>query len=98
MAGLDQSTTDKPGLLLVDDDPLIVDALKFVLSDREDYVWATRQIEERGLLGRCPILFSPVRGELDPGKVGRWILEDGLPVRIQIQLHKILWPDAERGV
>jgi 7-carboxy-7-deazaguanine synthase len=44
------------------------------------------------------VLFSPVHGELDPGVLGSWILEDGLPVRLQVQLHKYLWPGVERGV
>jgi len=74
------------------------DELKFVLVDREDYDWAARQVSERDLAGRCPILFSPVQGGLDPGEVGRWVLEDRLTVRVQVQLHKILWPDAVRGV
>jgi 7-carboxy-7-deazaguanine synthase len=74
------------------------DELKFVLAGREDYVWAARQIRERGLAGRCPLLFSAVHGELDPGLLARWVLEDRLPVRVQLQLHKYLWPDVERGV
>jgi 7-carboxy-7-deazaguanine synthase len=44
------------------------------------------------------VLFSPVHGVLDPGTLGGWILEDGLPVRLQVQLHKVLWPNATRGV
>jgi 7-carboxy-7-deazaguanine synthase len=74
------------------------DELKFVLADREDYTWAARQIRERELSGRCPILFSPVHGRLDPGQVARWVLDDRLPVRVQIQLHKVLWPQVSRGV
>ena len=74
------------------------DELKFVLLDREDYCWAARQIEERGLAGRCELLFSPVQNRLDPGRMARWVLEDGLPVRVQVQLHKVLWPAALRGV
>jgi 7-carboxy-7-deazaguanine synthase len=74
------------------------DELKFVLAGREDYEWAAGQIRSRGLEGRCPLLFSPVHGELDPGELARWILEDRLPVRVQLQLHKLLWPDVLRGV
>jgi 7-carboxy-7-deazaguanine synthase len=44
------------------------------------------------------VLFSPVHGSLDPGVLARWILEDGLRVRLQVQLHKYLWPGVERGV
>jgi len=74
------------------------DELKFVLADRGDYLWAVRQIRDRGLAGRCPILFSAVHGELAPGEVARWVLDDRLPVRVQLQLHKYFWPDLERGV
>ena len=48
--------------------------------------------------GGAPVLFSPVHGVLDPGELGRWILDDGLDVRLQVQLHKYLWPGVERGV
>ena len=74
------------------------DELKFVLADREDYLWAARQIRSRALAGRCPLLFSPVHGSLDAAELAGWMLEDGLPVRLQLQLHKILWPGALRGV
>ncbi len=74
------------------------DELKFVLADRDDYLWAARQIRERRLDGRCPLLFSPVHGRLDPADLARWLLEDRLPVRLQLQLHKLLWPGVLRGV
>lgn len=74
------------------------DELKFVLADRGDYDWARARIRELALAGRCPLLFSPVHGALDPGELARWVLADRLPVRVQVQLHKVLWPDAERGV
>jgi len=73
------------------------DELKFVIADREDYRWAVEQITSRGLAERCPLLFSPVHDRLDPAELARWILEDGAPVRLQIQLHKILWPGVTRG-
>lgn len=74
------------------------DELKFVLADRRDYEWASSQIRERGLAGRCPILFSPVHGQLDPAQMSHWVLQDRLPVRVQLQLHKYLWPEVLRGV
>jgi 7-carboxy-7-deazaguanine synthase len=74
------------------------DEAKFVIADRGDYEWARAVVSERGLGGRCPVLFSPVHERLDPGLLGRWILEDGLPVRLQVQLHKYLWPGVARGV
>ncbi len=74
------------------------DEAKFVLLDRTDYEWARDLVRDRDLTTRCTVLFSPVHGRLDPGRLGEWILEDGLPVRLQIQLHKLLWPGVERGV
>ena len=74
------------------------DELKFVLAGRADYEWAAKQISERNLAGKCPLIFTPVHGELDPGEMAVWVLEDRLPVRVQVQLHKLLWPGAERGV
>lgn len=72
------------------------DQVKFVISDRADYDWSRQLIEEKGLLDKCEILFSPVHGKLDPAVMAGWIIEDNLPVRMQIQLHKYLWGD-ERG-
>ena len=74
------------------------DELKFVLADRADYCWASGQIESRKLGRNCPVLLSPVHGALDPAQLARWVLEDGLPVRVQLQLHKLLWPGVDRGV
>lgn len=67
------------------------DELKFVLADRADYDWARAKITEHALAQRCPILLSPVHGELAPAQLADWILQDRLPVRMQVQLHKILW-------
>jgi len=74
------------------------DEVKFVIADRRDYEWSRDLAREKKILARCPVLFSPVHGVLDPGELARWILEDGLPVRLQVQLHKYLWPGVERGV
>ena len=74
------------------------DEAKFVIADRRDYEYARQVVRERRLADRCAVLFSPVHGELDPGTLARWILDDGLPVRLQVQLHKYLWPGVERGV
>ena len=67
------------------------DQLKFVICDRADYDWSRRFIAEHGLVGRCPILFSPSHEQLKAVDLANWILEDHLPVRLQIQLHKYLW-------
>lgn len=74
------------------------DEAKLVIDGRADYEWARDLVRERDLAARCTVLFSPVHGVLDPGTLGRWILEDGLPVRLQVQLHKYLWPGVPRGV
>lgn len=70
------------------------DELKVVIADRADYEWARDMLRLQRLDQRCPVLFSPVQGEITPGDLADWILEDGLPVRFQLQLHKILWQDA----
>lgn len=70
------------------------DEVKFVLSDERDYQWAVELIRERQMNLVCPILFSPVYGVLDPALLAAWVLRDRLPVRVQIQLHKLLWEDG----
>ncbi|MCK9387121.1 MAG: 7-carboxy-7-deazaguanine synthase QueE [Sulfuritalea sp.] len=67
------------------------DEVKFVLASREDYDWAVSACRRRRLFERCPVLFSPVPGQLDPAQLAQWILDDRLPVRFQLQLHKLLW-------
>jgi len=70
------------------------DELKFVLCDEADYQWAVEVMRERRLDLICPILFSPVYGKLDPAMLASWVLRDRLPVRLQIQLHKLLWDEG----
>lgn len=72
------------------------DQIKFVITDRADYEWSRSQLAERGLDKLSEVLFSPVHGKLEPRDLADWIIEDNLPVRMQIQLHKYLWGD-ERG-
>lgn len=72
------------------------DEIKFVLASPADYAWAKGVLAERRLAEICPVLLSPVQGRLDPALLAEWILRDRLPVRFQLQLHKILW-GAERG-
>jgi 7-carboxy-7-deazaguanine synthase len=71
------------------------DELKLVLASREDYDWALAACRQRRLFERCPVLFSPVQGQLDPALLAQWILDDRLPVRFQLQLHKLLWGQAK---
>lgn len=67
------------------------DELKLVLASKADYEWAKQVLRERRLDERCAVLFSPVQGQLDPTQLAEWILRDRLPVRFQLQLHKLLW-------
>jgi len=75
------------------------DEVKFVLADRADYEYARGVAERHGLVARvAAVLFSPVHGVLDPQELSRWILEDHLAVRLQLQLHKFIWSPTQRGV
>lgn len=74
------------------------DELKFVIADRADYDWAAGAVAARALHEKASVLFSPVHDKMIAGDLARWVLDDRLPVRVQIQMHKILWPAAVRGV
>lgn len=67
------------------------DEIKFVLCDESDYLWAKQILSEHNLADKCTVLFSPVHDQLPPRELADWILRDNLPVRMQIQLHKLLW-------
>jgi 7-carboxy-7-deazaguanine synthase len=67
------------------------DLVKFVICDRADYEWSREKTRELGLPARCTVLFSPSHDQLPARDLADWILEDRLPVRFQIQLHKYLW-------
>lgn len=70
------------------------DQIKFVICDRADYEWARGMLRDHALDGRCSVLFSPGYETLVPQVLADWLLEDRLPVRLQVQLHKYLWGDA----
>lgn len=70
------------------------DEVKFVLCDRADYDWARQVLLERGIADKCRVLFSPVYSSLNPTDLADWVLQDKLPVRMQVQLHKILWGET----
>jgi len=72
------------------------DQVKFVICDRADYEWAKAELIRHDLAQRCEVLFSPSYGQLPAHELAEWILHDRLPVRFQIQLHKVLWGE-ERG-
>ena len=69
------------------------DQVKFVIADRADYDWSCAQLVEHDLTSRCEVLFSPVQGKLEPRQLADWILADHLLVRMQVQMHKLLWGD-----
>lgn len=71
------------------------DEIKFVLCNRADYDWAKTKLEELKLVEKCPILFSPSYHELSASDLAAWVLADKLQVRMQIQLHKILWGEKQ---
>lgn len=72
--------------------------VKFVLASRRDYEWAREKIREHRLAERATVLLSPVFGRVDPKEVVAWMLEDRLPARFQVQMHKVIWPPDARGV
>ncbi len=72
------------------------DQIKFVICDRADYEWAKEKLKEYQLSDRCEILFSPSHEQLKAKDLAGWILQDNLPVRMQLQIHKYIWGD-ERG-
>lgn len=74
------------------------DEIKFVIKDRRDFEWAAEVVKQYSLLAKCPVLFSPVFGDLEPRQLAEWILERGLPVRLQLQMHKYIWDPHMRGV
>jgi 7-carboxy-7-deazaguanine synthase len=74
------------------------DEIKFVISDRRDYEWSKGMLERYDLSSRCQVLFSPAIGKIDPRELVKWIIEDKLPVRLNLQLHKYIFGLNERGV
>jgi len=74
------------------------DEVKFVLASREDYEWSRDTTRRHHLADRCTVLFSPAWGMVDPADLAAWILEDGLPVRLNLQIHKLIWGPEAKGV
>lgn len=71
------------------------DELKIIIASRADYEWAKQQIQTHDLAKRCPVLLSPAQGQIEARELAEWILADGLPVRFQLQLHKLLWGNMQ---
>lgn len=71
------------------------DEIKIIIADRADYDWACQQLRQHRLADLCPVLLSPAQGSQDARQLAEWILQDGLPVRFQLQLHKLLWGNMQ---
>jgi 7-carboxy-7-deazaguanine synthase len=74
------------------------DEIKFVISHREDFEWALEILKQHEMQGRAHVLFSPVSDRLHPQELAEWILQEKLNVRLQLQIHRYIWPDKKRGV
>ena len=74
------------------------DEIKFVISDRKDFEWASKILQGHQIQGRAHVLFSSVYDRLDPRELAAWILQEKLNVRLQLQIHRYIWPDKMRGV
>ena len=88
----------KKNLWSIVDDLQAHDEVKFVIGNREDFDWAKDHIMEYSLDKICTLLFSPTFGEIDPQQIVEWILAENLPVRMQLQMHKMIWSPEEKGV
>ena len=74
------------------------DEIKFVIGDKEDYLWSKQAIKKHKLTKNFNVLFSPVYNKIEPENIVDWILKDNLDVRFQIQLHKSIWDAEKKGV
>jgi 7-carboxy-7-deazaguanine synthase len=74
------------------------DEAKFVICDRKDYDFASEVVTRHSLGELCTVIFSPAAGQVAAADLAKWILQDNLPVRLGMQLHKIIWPDKDHGV
>ncbi len=88
----------KKNLWSIADDLQSHDEVKFVIGNREDFDWAKDRITEYSLDKICTLLFSPTFGEIDPQQIVEWILAENLPVRMQMQMHKMIWSPDKQGV
>jgi len=92
------SGMQKKNLWSIVNDIQIHDEIKFVIGNRDDYNWAKKKIYDLHLNNKCTILMSPSFEVIDPSKLVSWILNDNLPVRMQMQMHKFIWKSDEKGV
>ena len=77
---------------------LRTDDVKFVIADKHDFDWSLDFTRSFDLTSRCDVLFSPVWGKLSPDVLARWILDSGMDIRLNLQLHKLIWKDREEGI
>jgi 7-carboxy-7-deazaguanine synthase len=75
-----------------------MDEVKFVIASEDDYAWARDVVRDRSLADHVTVLFAPAWDEVDPADLAAWVLRDQLPVRLQIQLHKVIWGPDRRGI
>ena len=92
------SEMEKKNLWSIVNDLQTHDEVKFVIGDREDFEWAKEMLNKYSLNKICSILFSPTFGKIVPSLIVEWILEENLPVRMQLQMHKYIWTPQEKGV
>ena len=74
------------------------DEVKVVIASRRDYEWAREAIAAHGIASRCEVLLSPAWGDVEPRDLVAWMLEDHVPARFQLQLHKVVWGKDTQGV
>ena len=92
------SNMEKKNLWLIVNNLESHDEVKFVIGNRKDFTWAKEKIIQYNLSNRCTVLFSPTYGKIEPQKIVEWILDEKLPVRFQLQLHKQIWSSDQKGV
>ena len=92
------SGMEKKNLWEIVNDLQLHDEIKFVIGDRQDFDWAKNKIEKYNLDKKCVILMSPIYDLIEPKIIVEWILNDNLPVRMQLQMHKIIWKSETKGV
>ena len=92
------SEMEKKNLWSIVNDLQTHDEVKFVIGDREDFDWAKEMLNKYSLNEKCSILFSPTFGKIDPSLIVEWILEGDIPVRMQLQMHKLIWGSERKGV
>ena len=92
------SGMEKKNLWSIVEDIQPYDEIKFVIGNREDFDWAKDRITEYSLDKKCTLLFSPTFGKIEPQLIVEWILTENLPVRMQMQMHKMIWNPEEKGV